>query len=119
MSTGITSRHLCLFVGNCRNVVPSRYDSGPDVLMPSFHPVNGVLSELSTIEGRTIAIGKSFPRRARIDSPRLFVNVYVFGQPRCCARFIPARTNRFRTQRARLRLVTPDNSSAGTFVGSP
>ena len=55
--------------------MPSRYDSGPDVLMPSFHPVNGERSELSTIDGRTMAIGRSLPCRARIDSPRLFVNV--------------------------------------------
>jgi len=31
----------------------------PGVLMPSFHPENGERSELSTIDGRTMAIGKS------------------------------------------------------------
>src|ERR1700730_3380785 len=82
MSTGITSRHLRSLVGSCRKFVPSKYDSGPEVLMPSFHPANGERAELSTIDGRTIAIGKSRPWRARIDSPKLFVNVYVFGQPR-------------------------------------
>ena len=75
MSTGITSRHFRSFEGSWRKFVPSRYDSGPDVLMPSFHPVNGERSELSTIDGRTMAIGRSLPCRARIDSPRLFVNV--------------------------------------------
>ena len=55
--------------------------------MPSFHPVNGERSELSTMEGRTMAMGKFAALLApEIDSPRLFVNVYVFGQPRCCAR---------------------------------
>src|SRR4029077_11664141 len=78
MSTGITSRHFRSFEGNCRKFVPSKYDSGPEVLIPSFHPTNGERSELSTIDGRTIAIGKSFPCFASIDSPRLFVNVYVF-----------------------------------------
>src|SRR5260370_22087157 len=75
MSTGITSRHFRSFEGSWRKFVPRRYESGPEVLMPSFHPVKGERSELSTIEGRTMAIGKSRPRRARIDSPRLFVNV--------------------------------------------
>src|SRR5215472_8136362 len=102
ISTGITSRHFRSFEGNCRKCVPSKYDNGPDVLIPSFHPQNGVRSELSTIDGRITAIGKSRPRSTSIDSPRLFVNVYVFGQPKCCARFMPTRTNRFRTQRCRL-----------------
>src|SRR5882724_11144245 len=75
MSTGITSRHFFSFEGSCRKFVPSRYESGPEVLIPSFQPENGVRVELSTMEGRTTAIGKSFPRRARMDSPRLFVNV--------------------------------------------
>src|SRR5579859_4388151 len=73
MSTGMTSRHLRSLVGNWRKFVPSKYESGPEVLMPSFQPENGERSELSTIEGRTTAIGKSCPCRARIDSPRLFV----------------------------------------------
>ena len=47
------------FEGNCLKFVPSKYDSGPEVLIPSFQPVNGERSELSTIEGRTIAIGNS------------------------------------------------------------
>src|SRR5215470_6169949 len=75
MSTGITSRHFFSFEGSCRKFVPSKYESGPEVLIPSFQPENGERVELSTIEGRTMAIGRSFPRRARMDSPRLFVNV--------------------------------------------
>ena len=75
MSTGITSRHFRSFEGSWRKFVPSKYESGPEVLIPSFHPLNGERSELSTIEGRTIAIGNSQLLRARIDSPRLFVNV--------------------------------------------
>src|SRR5215813_14147354 len=75
MSTGITSRHFFSFEGSWRKFVPSKYESGPDVFMPSFQPAKGVRVELSTIEGRTTAIGKSLPRRERIDSPRLFVNV--------------------------------------------
>src|SRR5580700_8497990 len=103
MSTGITSRHFLSFEGSCRKFVPSKYESGPEVLIPSFQPMNGDRSELSTIEGRTIAIGNSPLLRARIDSPKLFVNVYVFGQPKCCARRKPMRTRRFRAQRNRLR----------------
>src|SRR5579859_5656715 len=75
ISTGITSRHFFSFDGSCRKFVPSKYDNGPDVLIPSFQPENGVRVELSTIDGRTTATGRSFPRRARIASPRLFVNV--------------------------------------------
>src|SRR5258707_668140 len=75
MSTGMTSRHFFAFEGSWRKLVPRRYESGPEVLMPSFQPLNGVYCELSTIEGRTIAIGKSLPRCERIDSPRLLVNV--------------------------------------------
>src|ERR1700693_1803510 len=92
MSTGITSRHLRAFVGSCRKFVPSKYESGPEVLIPSFQPENGERSELSIIDGRTMAIGKSLPRVASTDSPKLFVNVYVLGHPRCCARRIPIRT---------------------------
>src|SRR5580704_3653605 len=75
MSTGITSRHLRSFEGSCRKFVPSKYDNGPEVLIPSFQPVNGERSELSTIEGRTMAIGNSPALRASMDSPRLLVNV--------------------------------------------
>src|ERR1700737_2377620 len=119
ISTGITSRHLRALVGSCRKFVPSKYDSGPEVLIPSFHPENGERSELSTIDGRTIAIGSSRPLRANTDSPRLFVNVYVLGHPRCCARLIPTCTKRFRAQRNRLRFSTPSSSGAGTSVSSP
>src|ERR1700730_8435169 len=77
MSTGITSRHLRSLVGSCRKLVPSKYESGPEVFMPSFQPENGERIELSTIDGRTMAMGKSLPWRARIDSPRLFAYVYV------------------------------------------
>src|SRR3984893_6714782 len=77
MSTGITSRHLRALVGSCRKFVPSKYESGPEVLIPSFQPEKGERIELSTIDGRTMAMGKSFPWRDRIDSPRLFVYVYV------------------------------------------
>src|SRR5580704_19064509 len=65
MSTGITSRHLRWFEGNCLKFVPSKYDSGPEVLIPSFQPVNGERSELSTMEGLTIAMGNSPLLRAR------------------------------------------------------
>src|SRR5215470_19829137 len=75
MSTGITSRHFFSFEGSCRKFVPSKYESGPDVLIPSFQPENGERVELSTMEGRTTAMGKSLPRRAKIDSPRLLVKV--------------------------------------------
>src|SRR6266704_2147281 len=63
MSTGITSRHFRSLEGSWRKFVPRRYESGPEVLMPSFQPVNGERSELSTIEGRTTAMGRSRPRR--------------------------------------------------------
>src|ERR1700753_3525464 len=115
VSTGITSRHLRAFVGSWRKFVPSRYESGPEVLMSSFQPGNGERVELSTIDGRTTAIAKSFPWRDNTDSPRLFVNVYVFGQPRCCAPRIPARVRRFFAQRARLRFNIPSSSAAGAF----
>ena len=75
MSTGITSRHFLAFEGSCRKFVPSRYDSGPEVLIPSFQPVKGERVELSTIEGRTMAMARPRPRCASNDSPRLFVNV--------------------------------------------
>src|SRR5437588_11290987 len=107
MSTGITSRHFRSFEGSCRKLVPSKYESGPDVLIPSFHPVNGERSELSTMDGRTMAMGRPLPCRAKIDSPRLLVNVYVLGQPRCVARRMPTCVKRLRTQRARLRHRTP------------
>jgi len=45
------------------------------VLMPSFHPVKGERSELSTIEGRTVAMG-DHGRGARGGiRQRLFVKV--------------------------------------------
>src|ERR1700682_4305514 len=75
MSTGITSRHLRALVGSWRKFVHSKYESGPEVLIPSFQPENGERSELSTMDGRTMAIGKSRPRLASTDSPKLFVNV--------------------------------------------
>src|SRR5438876_8804251 len=66
MSTGITSRHFRSFEGSWRKFVPSRYDSGPDVLMPTFHPVNGERSELSTIDGRTM---RSEEHTSELQSP--------------------------------------------------
>src|SRR5205814_5367005 len=65
------SRHFRSFDGSCRKFVPSKYDSGPEVLIPSFQPINGERSELSTIDGRRTAIGRSLPCRARIDSPKI------------------------------------------------
>jgi hypothetical protein len=64
-----------LFEGSWRKFVASKKESGPEVLTPSFHPVKGERSELPTIEGRIIAMGRSLPWRARRDSPRLFVKV--------------------------------------------
>src|SRR6266478_6540698 len=87
--------------------------------MPSFQPVKGERSELSTMDGRTMAMGRSRPRRARRDSPRLFVKVYVFGQPRCCARRRPTRASLLRAQRARLRFRTPASSPAGAEASLP
>src|SRR5215469_7403468 len=89
-STGIKSSRLRSFVGNCRKFVPSRYDNDADVLIPSFHPRNGLRTEVSTIAGRTTAIGSPAPRVAISDSARLLVSVYVFGHPNSSARFDPA-----------------------------
>src|SRR4029077_18723946 len=75
MSTGITSRHFRSFEGSWRKFVPRRLESGPEVLIPSFQPVKGDRSELSTMDGRTMAIVKSCPLRVRMDLPRLFVKV--------------------------------------------
>src|ERR1035437_1383228 len=85
-STGIISSRLHSFEGNCRNAVPSRYDNDAEVLMPSFHPRNGFATEVSTMDGRTIAIGSPAPCFAISDSARLLVKVYVFGQPNSLAR---------------------------------
>jgi hypothetical protein len=74
-STGIISRRLLSFVGNCRKYVPSRYDSDAEVLMPSFQPRNGFATEVSTIAGRTTAIGNPAPYFAISDSARLLVSV--------------------------------------------
>ena len=60
-STGIMSSRLRSLVGNCRNAVPNKYDREAEVLMPSFQPRNGFPTDVSTIEGRTIAIGKPAP----------------------------------------------------------
>src|SRR5256885_11651648 len=75
ISTGMTSRHLRSLVGSWRKFVPRRYESGPEVLMPSFQPANGERSELSTMEGRTMATGRSRARADKMDSPRLLVKV--------------------------------------------
>src|ERR1035438_5330911 len=72
-STGIMSNRFRSFDGNCRNAVPSRYESDAEVLMPSFHPRNGLETDVSTIAGRTIAIGKPAPYLAISDSARLLV----------------------------------------------
>src|SRR5450631_4533836 len=72
-STGIMSSRLRSFEGNCRNAVPSRYDSDAEVLMPSFQPRNGLATDVSTIAGRTIAIGRPAPYLAISDSARLLV----------------------------------------------
>src|SRR5579864_807301 len=89
-STGTMSRRLLLFEGSWRKYVPSRYDREADVLMPSFHPRNGFATEVSTMAGRTTAIGRPAPRFAMSDSARLLVRVYVFGQPSSLARRVPA-----------------------------
>jgi len=72
---GITSRHFSFVRRKLAEIRAEKVESGPDVLIPSFQPVKGERSELSTIDGRTMAIGRSRPCRARIDSPRLFVKV--------------------------------------------
>ena len=74
-STGIMSSRLLSFEGNCRKYVPSRYDSDAEVLMPSFHPRNGLATEVSTIAGRTTATGSPAPCFAISDSARLLVSV--------------------------------------------
>src|ERR1700674_4264959 len=89
-STGITSRRLRSFEGSCRKYVPNKYESEAEVLMPSFQPRKGFSSEVSTIAGRTIAIGEPAPYLIISDSARLFVSVYVFAQPNSLARFFPA-----------------------------
>ena len=48
---------------------------GADVLTPSFHPSKGSWVEVSTIEGRTTAIGSSRARASISDSARLLVKV--------------------------------------------
>src|SRR4030088_469292 len=63
MSTGITSRHLRSFEGRGRRLAPRRYESGQEVLIHSFQPAKGEPSELSTIDGRTMAMGRSRPCR--------------------------------------------------------
>src|SRR5215469_3687883 len=103
-STGIRSRHLLAFVGSWRKNVPKRYESDAEVLTPSFHPQNGFSIEDSTIDGRTSAIaafGFSFRKLRIIDSARLFVNVYVLGQPSSFARRLPASIISWRSQRTR------------------
>src|SRR5271166_4534892 len=89
-STGIMSSRLRSFEGSCRNDVPSKYESDAEVLMPSFHPRNGFATDVSTIAGRTIAIGNPAPYFTISDSARLLVYVYVFGQPSSFARVLPS-----------------------------
>src|SRR5580700_8516710 len=100
-STGIMSSRLLSFVGNCRKYVPSRYDNDAEVLMPSFQPRNGLLTEVSTIAGRTTATGSPAPYFAINDSARLLVSVYVFGQPNSLARRVPASVRYVLSQRTR------------------
>src|ERR1700688_3180559 len=78
-STGIISSRLRSFEGSCRNAVPSRYDSDADVLIPSFHPRNGFATDVSTIAGRTIAIGSPAPGFAISVYPSLLGEVEVFA----------------------------------------
>src|ERR1700681_1588310 len=88
-STGTMSSRLLLFEGNWRKYVPSRYDSDAEVLMPSFHPGKGLVTEVSTIAGRTTATGSPAPCLAMSDSARLLVSVYVLGHPRSLRRPAP------------------------------
>ena len=74
-STGTMSSLLLLFEGSCLKYVPSKYDSDAEVLMPSFHPGKGLVTEVSTIEGRTMATGRPALCFAINDSARLLVSV--------------------------------------------
>src|SRR4029078_831894 len=78
-STGIMSRRFFSFEGSWRKDVPSKYESDAEVLIPSFHPTNGSSTDVSTIAGRTTAIGKPAPYFAISDSARLLVKVSVLG----------------------------------------
>ena len=51
------------------------------------------------MDGRTTAMGSPAPRVASSDSAKLFVNVYVLGQPSSFARRVPAAVICWRTQR--------------------
>src|ERR1700722_6586311 len=89
-STGTMSSRLLLFEGSWRKYVPSRYDRDAEVLMPSFHPGNGLATEVSTIAGRTTATGKPAPIFAISDSPSPLGSDNVLGQPSSLARRVPA-----------------------------
>ena len=58
--------------------------------MPSFHPRKGFATDVSTMDGRTTAMGNPVPRLTIRDSARLLVKVYVFGQPSSLERLVPA-----------------------------
>src|ERR1700733_3505895 len=103
-STGIKSSDLLSFVGSCRKNVPSKYESEAEVLIPSFQPRNGFSIDDSTMAGRTTAIAALgfWSRKLRIsDSDRLFVKVYVLGQPSSFARRVPASVKASRNHRTR------------------
>src|ERR1700758_4618688 len=73
-STGMMSSRFFSLEGSWRKEVPSKYESDAEVLIPSFHPRKGFLTDVSTIAGRTIATGNPTPRLPIIDSARLLVS---------------------------------------------
>src|ERR1700694_4753451 len=87
-STGIMSSRFFSFVGSWRKEVPSKYESEAEVLMPSFQPTNGSCTDVSTMAGRTTAMGKPAPYLEISDSARLLVREYVLGHPSYAARFM-------------------------------
>src|ERR1700730_12827084 len=97
-STGMISNRFFSFVGSWRNEVPSHYESEAEVLMPSFQPTKGSWTDVSTMAGRTTAMGKPAPYLEISDSARLLVRVYVLGHPSSAARFMPYSVKYSRSQ---------------------
>src|SRR5216683_1111815 len=96
MSQGFVTEVASWYNSSCRR---STIDA--EVLMPSFHPRSGFATDVSTIAGRTTAIGSPVPCFTISDSARLLVNVYVFGQPNSFARCVPASIKYVFNQRIR------------------
>ena len=69
--------------------------------MPSFQPTNGSLTEVSTMAGRTTAIGRPAPYFAISDSARLLVKRVGVGPSQLGGALHPASVRYSRSQRKR------------------